>query len=745
MKKTLFLSSVCCAFCGGVAHAEDAQPVKETITLTSDTVTSETFTETAPGNGMFYSDKNNVAFLAGGTAENPYYITTADDTHANASDISLSAGAGHTVTVGGFTGDAYLAIGTEDTPVRVYTENSLFIGGYGWHGTSGWRTNAKLNSNTRGEIPFESHEGTVVINKGSVLDTGTGGTALGGAQIYIGHGGKGTMIVDGGTVTTRAFLGLATATATPDDNSGLLEIKNGGNVHITAEPDKINSYYNQLMIGGSNTGTGNIIVSGEGSQFVMDSSALEPAASTGQSTHYSFVSIGTGNGGQGTITVTDKAALTLGTENAGLTLIYLGEGAGATGALNVKENSSAALNGYTYIGAQGKGALNVESGASVEQTSGVMLVGMSGGEGELNVKGTGSSLSSGAMEIGYDGAKGSVNVGTGADLTVNGNLIASDTKDDGISNSLTNDGEMKVSGYIYLTSGTTTTNNGTMTADGAVYIADGATFENAEGATLESTTSFISLYAGSHTTNKGEMKATDIYIAAGAELTNTGSMTVAGGADGISLADGATINNEGSLNGQISGKGTVQGTGTLGAVSIGQDTTYMVGGVDAPIFGVEASTFTLEEASLTVFNVDGATAAQSGQEATWGSGLHSAIYGNVVSLEAGAGIEIVFSSTMEGLEHGIEFNLKLIDGGEGSSYDLETLLSNTTFTLAEQISTFSLTSAELELLVSDATYTVVDNDLYLSGTAKISPIPEPTTATLSLLALCALASRRRRK
>ena len=125
--------------------------------------------------------------------------------------------------------------------------------------------------------------------------------------------------------------------------------------------------------------------------------------------------------------------------------------------------------------------------------------------------------------------------------------------------------------------------------------------------------------------------------------------------------------------------------------------------------------------------------------------LHSAIYGNVVSLEAGAGIEIVFSSTMEGLEHGIDFNLKLIDGGDGSSYDLETLLSNTTFTLAEQISTFSLTSAEFELLVSDATYTVVDNDLYLSGTAKISPIPEPTTATLSLLALCALASRRRRK
>lgn len=745
MKKTLFLASLCFALCGTPSDAEEEQPIKETITLTSDKVAGETFTETAPGNGMFYSDENKVAFLAGGTAENPYYITTADDTHANTADISLSAGSGHTVTVGGFTGDAYLAIGKEDSPVRVYTENSLFIGGYGWHGTSGWRTNAELNSNTRGEIPFEAHEGTVVINKSSILDTGTGVTALGGAQIYIGHGGKGTMIVDGGTVTSRAFLGIATATATPDDNSGLLEIKNGGKVHLKAEPDKIASYYNQLMIGASNTGTGNILVSGEGSQFIMDSSALTPAASTGQSTHYSFVHIGTGNGGQGAITVTDKAALTLGTENAGFTLIYLGEGAGAEGTLNVKENSSATLNGYTYIGAEGQGALNVESGASVKQTSGVMQVGMSGGEGELNVKDSGSSLSTGTMEIGYDGAKGAVNVGTGAELTVNGNLTASDTKDDGISNSLTNDGDVNVSGYIYLTSGTTTTNNGTMTADGAVYIADGATFENTEGATLESTGSFITLNAGSHTTNKGEMKATDIYIAAGAELTNTGTMTVAGGSDGISLADGATINNEGSLNGQISGKGTVQGTGTLGEVSIGQDTTYMVGGTDAPIYGVEASTFTLEEASVTVFNIDGMTAAQSGQEATWGSGLHSAIYGDNVSLLAGAGIQIVFSSTMDGLESGVEFNLMLIDGGEGSSYDLEALLSNTTFTLSAQISTFALTQPEYELLVSGAQYSVVDNNLYLSGTAKVSPIPEPATATLSLLALCALATRRRRK
>lgn len=50
-----------------------------------------------------------------------------------------------------------------------------------------------------------------------MLDTGTGTNALGGAQIYIGHGGKGTVTVDGGNkgkgeimVTDGATLTLGT-------------------------------------------------------------------------------------------------------------------------------------------------------------------------------------------------------------------------------------------------------------------------------------------------------------------------------------------------------------------------------------------------------------------------------------------------------------------------------------------------------------------------------------------------------
>lgn len=746
MKKTLFLSTLCLSFCGGIAQAEGDSPVVETITLKSDKISGESFTETAAGNGMFYSDNNKVAFLAAGTKENPYYISAADDTHADAADISLSYGSGHTVTVGGFTGDSCLAIGTEQTPVRVYTENSLFVGGYGWHNTSGWRTNAVLNSNTRGEIPFEAHEGTIVINKGSTLDTGTGTNALGGAQIYIGHGGKGSVIVDGGTLTSRAFIGVSTSTATPDDNSGLLEIKNGGKVYLKAEPDKINSYYNQLLVGNSTTGTGSIVVSGEGSEFVMESSALTPQAGTGQSTHWSFVSIGSGNKGNGVVTVTDGATMTLGTKDAGATQISLAEGTGSTATFNVSNGGKSNFNGNTLVGYQGTATLNVESGSQVNHSGGALYVGYANGSGVVNVNGNGASLSADNVYVGSGAAKGSLNIGEGSALSVAENVTLYDTANDGFSNSLSNSGEVNIGGYLYLTDGTVATNSGSISATGDIYIADGSSFTNESGATLESTGSFIILYAGSSTTNNGIIKAKDIYVEAGAELTNTGSMIADGGESGITLSEGAAINNEGILSGQISGKGTVQGTGTLGDVSIGADTSYVVGDDVTPIYGVEAATFTLQEASLTVFNVDGATAAQVGETATWGSGLHSAIYGTDVKILSGAGIEIVFSDTMDGLESGIDFELKLIDGGEGSDYgDLAELLSNTTFSLAGQITTFAIAADDYELTVTGAQYTVKDNDLYLSGSASVSPVPEPTTATLSLLALAALAARRRRR
>jgi len=191
----------------------------------------------------------------------------------------------------------------------------------------------------------------------------------------------------------------------------------------------------------------------------------------------------------------------------------------------------------------------------------------------------------------------------------------------------------------------------------------------------------------------------------------------------------------------------VQGTGSLGEVSIGKDTSYVVGNDTTPIFGLSAQSFTLNEQSAIIFNVDGTTAVSKGESATWGSGKHSVIFGETVNVVDGAEIEIVFSRSMLALESDTPFTLQLISGGENSYYgNLDMLLANTSYTLAPEMRLLRAVSAdEWMVSVTNAEYYVdSDNSLWLRGNAAVVPAPEPTTATLSLLALAVLAARRRR-
>ena len=173
----------------------------------------------------------------------------------------------------------------------------------------------------------------------------------------------------------------------------------------------------------------------------------------------------------------------------------------------------------------------------------------------------------------------------------------------------------------------------------------------------------------------------------------------------------------------------------------------MVGNDATPIFGLSAQSFTMNEQSVIVFNVDGTIAVSQGESVTWGSGKHSVIFGETVNVVDGAEIEIVFSRSMLGFETDTPFTLQLISGGANSNYgNLDTLLANTSFSLAPEMRLLRAVSAdEYEVCVTDAEYYVdSDNGLWLRGNAAVVPAPEPTTATLSLLALAALAARRRR-
>ncbi len=105
--------------------------------------------------------------------------------------------------------------------------------------------------------------------------------------------------------------------------------------------------------------------------------------------------------------------------------------------------------------------------------------------------------------------------------------------------------------------------------------------------------------------------------------------------------------------------------------------------------------------------------------------------------------EILQGVAEKGVE---ELSLTLIKGYTGfnlSEEALNEMLCNTLYVYG-QVATFAVVG-ESNFTVTNASYEMVGNDLVWMGTVSAAAVPEPTTATLSLLALGGLAARRRRK
>lgn len=721
MKKTFIIVCLLSAF------AVAAEP--EQIILNSATITDDKLTETAAGNGMFYSEKTGVAFLSGGTEDNKYDIS--DPTKVN-----LSRGNSAAVNVGSFIGESHISIGAASA-THVYTENSMFIGGFGWYNDdSTWYNNASFTSNnTDRDTTMAAHEGSVTVHKGSTLEVGTGlgetHNIAGGSQLYIGHGAKGTLTVDGGSVISHAHLNISVTASSPTtDNSGLLDIKNGGTVTITAEPKNLtpsgnNAYsYNQLLVGSNNVGVGEITISGLGSNLTFQSST---DTDKNGNPFYTFASIGR-DGGTGVMTITDNATANIGTATNAATMIYVGYGVDSNGTVNVNNNATANLEGYVYVGDNGgTGVMNVGSHGAIEQTYGAFYIGHNTGKGSVNVAENGV-LNAQAVYLGLNSGKDSsllIEKGGATQVVNDLQLIAASDTDS--AHSLTNHGSLTVGTHIVIGAYNKVTNSGSMTAGKTIW-----------------------LNTGSDIKNTGSMQGNSIVIGANQAITNDGVMTATTSeAEGIQLGDGASIRNNGTLSGNIIGSGVVDGIGKMADVTIGESTTLVVG---ETITGLQVTeSITLGSGSTTVFNIAGLDLAASGNNDGWASGTHSVIRvddGRSAAVDKGAAFELIFGGTeiwddmtMEGDTIIWDFTLTLIDGGVAAgSIDLDTLLSNTTFSLttdpsgATGLNSLNVTNAHYEI--------TQDGDLILTGSIAV---PEPTTATLSLLALAGLAARRRRK
>ncbi|MBQ7023098.1 MAG: PEP-CTERM sorting domain-containing protein [Akkermansia sp.] len=227
-------------------------------------------------------------------------------------------------------------------------------------------------------------------------------------------------------------------------------------------------------------------------------------------------------------------------------------------------------------------------------------------------------------------------------------------------------------------------------------------------------------------TNKG-----NITITGSVQASSEGSaISISGGdaAGGSFILDNASLSNVGLSNQWFDESYNIIYDGT---VSISGNTTL------TDVYFAAGSVEVAAGASLVLDNVLFTTIENSNNGRPADTGL---VLGDNVTLSLNAGETL---------------NIKELIVGSG--VDIILTLSNAEFLTLDnrEFNIFSVENGEIDF--SDVNFTFTDGEQYKRGTisatggtisvtgSQIITVPEPTTATLSLLALCGLAARRRRK
>ena len=349
------------------------------------------------------------------------------------------------------------------------------------------------------------------------------------------------------------------------------------------------------------------------------------------------------------------------------------------------------------------------------------------------------------------------------------------------------DGGGKTSGTITFEGATGTER--TLSVQHSDTIAAGIVIAAAEGNTLDVT---AGVTAGFGTlSGKGNLDKTglgtaevtgavtlqgDIRVHAGsfifgtdATISETTSLTVDAGAhvrgkEGESLtltiASGVHENNGVmSLATTMTG-GVLKGSGTFAGVTVDNGGTLIVG--NSPGRQTYTGDLSVNLGDI-VFGVSGWDTAADEDNVGWSSGTYSNVVMNGNSLTLGGGSEIRFGvgngalAALLGSDGGTEFSMTIATGiGNGGYFDsdlLRQLADQTIFYVTDEAGANITNDAglnagdSLNTRITDLKYNLVDNTaLCVSGVywRDVPPVPEPGTATLGMLALCALASRRRR-
>lgn len=448
--------------------------------------------------------------------------------------------------------------------------------------------------------------------------------------------------------------------------------------------------------------------------------------------------------GERTITQTENCLFIggkgyVGGQNDPATQAFLADKAPQEGFVNVLEGATLTVgtNSSALLGAQ----LNVgqgESGVGHLLVDGVSHV---SSEGEMTVASGVSSHGDVLVDHGSDitvqAAAHITNGGTNLHLGVGAGSEANITLDNGSSLSVLkglNPNHQSAQTFIGQDgSGTLTAKGGsTLQLEGTTVLG----YNNGSEGTLN--------VQGGSTAVAGLLELGALAGSEGTLNVEAGSTVDVSGTTFVGVYGEGVLNNDGTLKGktQVNGHGELHGSGTFGTTSVVSGGKVFVGD-NAPVTQTYTGNLTLAE-STTSFSVTDLTLPSEETQSEWISNSHS-----LIKMEAGTKFAITdaakFLIDFSGPElpdHGStvdlgDFSILLVEGGVGSDVAAlcDTLLSNSVFT-------FHLTDSAADAWtagIKGAHYLVANNNLYLVANS----IPEPATATLSLLALAGLCARRR--
>ncbi|MBR4310992.1 MAG: hypothetical protein IKT79_08175, partial [Akkermansia sp.] len=353
------------------------------------------------------------------------------------------------------------------------------------------------------------------------------------------------------------------------------------------------------------------------------------------------------------------------------------------------------------------------------------------------------------IELGGSSAAQNI-VDVGGEYTVEIDELSGDG-----SMSKTGEGEMVIHGKGHKVGGTLEVQEGSLTFS----VGNGATDNEAE-------TEINELVVGNKEDKNAKVKVDKDTKVKGNKLhldgknavvTNEGTMEFSGE---VKVEDGH-LDNQGHISKVTMEGGTVSGSGTFDGLEMNGG-ELIVG--NSPGLQLFTDVVALNE-GMVIFSLSDASLAATADTHGWDSAAYSTmdLGGNALTL--GEDVNFVLEIGGHALESlvamdgaTLTFSLNLIQNIDSGSLTLDeeafaVLLDNTKIVItADSEGLFDeamqLAGMDITEMLSNAKYSYEGNNLVFSGTVINDgslTIPEPATATLSLLALAALAARRRRK